>query len=131
MHRLKASSTAAVKGAISFGKGKRWMVAPTAEWQQIVLKVDSVTGKSLFTVDGKPKESMEPLEDDVVKNLPDQVYLRALGKAIEFQSRCPVEGNDRRRIGQVSGLGPCMPDFDGCILIEPDDRFGDLHEPIS
>jgi len=69
----------------SFGKGKRWMIAPTAQWQQIVLKVDSATGKSLFTVDGKPATSMETLDEDAVKNLPEMVYLRALGNSIEFR----------------------------------------------
>jgi hypothetical protein len=85
----------------SFGKGKRWMVAPTAEWQQVVLKVDSVTGRNLLAVNGQPKVSLEALEGDAAKDLGELVYLRALGKKVEFRNLVV----DDQALGGV-GQGP-------------------------
>jgi hypothetical protein len=87
---------------LSFGKGKRWMMAPTAEWQQVVLKVDSASGRNLFTVNGQPKVSLDPLEGDAARDLGDTVYLRAVGKKIEFRNLVV----DDQALGGASAQAP-------------------------
>lgn len=67
----------------SFGRDSRYLARPTPVWQRLSLHVLE-QGQLEFRVDGEPRKSLEPAEQNEAA-LPEGLYLRGMGTKIEFR----------------------------------------------
>lgn len=88
----------------SFGKGKRFMVKPSAEWQTVALRLgeDDILH---MTVDGRSPDSQEAIDPVHREQLPENFYLRGQEGRISFRN-LTFDGRTKQNGGTSDAVRP-------------------------